>query len=79
MLGKKKKTNSKNLQQINNTKKSYDNIHTIIKNKKFKNKIKNKYNEKNTKKKKKKEKSYLNVIASEVEKRKKNKFIKYVN
>ena len=31
------------------------------------------------KKKKKKEKSYLNVVTSEVEKRKKNKFINYVN
>jgi len=36
---------------------------------KIKNKIKNKYNEKNIKKKK-KEKFYLNVIASEAEKRK---------
>jgi len=31
------------------------------------------------KKKKKKEKSHLNVVASEAEKRKINKFIKYVN
>ena len=31
------------------------------------------------KKKKKKEKSHLNIIASEAEKRKINKFIKYVN
>ena len=36
----------------------------------IKNEIKNKYNEKNTKKKK-KEKSYLNVVASEVKKKKK--------
>ena len=35
--------------------------------------------QKKHKKKKKKEKSYLNVITSEVEKRKKNKFINYVN
>jgi hypothetical protein len=34
---------------------------------------------KNTKKEKRKEKSYLNVIVSEAEKRRKNKFIKYVN
>jgi hypothetical protein len=37
----------------------------------IKNKIKNKYSEKNTKKKRKK-KSYLNIVASEVKKRKKN-------
>ena len=43
-------------------------------------KIKNKYNaKKKTLKKKKKEKSNFDVIASEVEKRKKNKSIKYVN
>ena len=30
-------------------------------------------------KKKKKEKSYLNIAASEAEKRKKNKFVKYTN
>jgi hypothetical protein len=35
--------------------------------------------QKKHKKKKKKEKSYLNVVTSEVEKRKKNKFINYVN
>jgi len=31
------------------------------------------------KKNKKKEKSYLNVVASEAKKRKKNKFVKYIN
>jgi hypothetical protein len=45
-------------------KKSYNNIHTIIKNKIFLKKI---YNEKNTKKKK---KSYLNVVASGAEREK---------
>jgi hypothetical protein len=49
----------------------------LLRTEKFKNKIKNKYNEKNTKKKE--TKSYLNVVASEAEKRKKNKFIKFVN
>jgi hypothetical protein len=50
-------------------KKSYNNIHIIIKNKKnFK---KTNIVKKNMKRKKKKEKSYLNVIASEAEKRKK--------
>jgi hypothetical protein len=49
----------------------------LLRTEKFKNKIKNKYNEKNTKKKE--TKSYLNVVASEAEKRKKNKFIKYIN
>jgi hypothetical protein len=34
---------------------------------------------KKTQKKRKKEKSYLNIVVSEAEKRKKNKFIKYVN
>jgi hypothetical protein len=37
----------------------------LLRTEKFKNKIKNKYNEKNTKK-----KIYLNVVASEAEKRK---------
>jgi hypothetical protein len=46
-------------------KKSYNNIHTIIKNKIFLKKI---YNEKNTKKRKKK--SYLNVVASGAEREK---------
>jgi hypothetical protein len=41
----------------------------LLRTEKFKNKIKNKYNEKNTKKKE--TKSYLNVVASEAEKRKK--------
>jgi hypothetical protein len=52
-------------------KNSYNNIHTIIKNRKIKKKIKKKYNEKQHKKKKKKEKAYLNVVASETKKRKK--------
>ena len=43
--------------------KSYNNIHTIIKNQKI-----IKYNEN---KKKKKKKSYLNIVAGEVEKKKK--------
>ena len=34
---------------------------------------------KKTQKKKKKEKSYFNVVASEIQNRKKNKFIKYIN
>jgi hypothetical protein len=41
----------------------------LLRTKTIKNKIKNKYSEKNTKKKK-KEKLYLNVVASEVKKRK---------
>ena len=49
---------------ISHEKKSYNNIHTIIKNIKFKNKITN------IKEKNKKNKSYLNVVASEAEKRK---------
>jgi hypothetical protein len=56
---------------ISYEKKSY-NIHTIIRTKTTKNKIKNKYSEKNMKKKKKKEKSYLNIVSSEAKKRKKN-------
>ena len=50
----------------------------LLRTKTVKNKIKNKYYEKNTKK----EEffSYLNVVASEVKKRKKkNKFVKYTN
>jgi hypothetical protein len=46
----------------------------LLRTEKFLKKIKKKYNEK-----KKKEKSHLNIIASEDEKRKINKFIKYVN
>jgi len=53
-------------------KKSYNNIHTIIKNRNF---FKKNIMKKNTKKEEKK--SYLNVVASGAEKRK--KFIKYVN
>jgi hypothetical protein len=49
----------------------------LLRTKTIKNKIKNKYCEKNTKE----EEffSYLNVVASEVKKRKKNKFVKYTN
>jgi len=54
-------------------KKFYNNFHTIIRNKKFKNIMKR------TQKNKKEQKSYLNVFASEAEKRKINKFIKYIN
>jgi hypothetical protein len=58
-------------------KKSYNNIHTIIKNKKNlkQNKKANIVREKNTKKKEKN--SYLNVVASEAKKRK--KIINYIN
>jgi len=48
----------------------------LLRTKKFKNKIKNEYSEKKWERKK---KSYLNVVASEAENRKKNKFIKYNN
>ena len=52
-------------------KKSHNNIYTIIKNKKNKNKIKTNIVKKIMKKKKKKEKSYLNVGASETKEREK--------
>jgi hypothetical protein len=49
----------------------------LLRTKTIKNKIKNKYCEKNTKK----EEIffYLDVVASEVKKRKKNKLVKYTN
>jgi hypothetical protein len=50
----------------------------LLRTKKFKNKIKNEYSEKKHEKGRKKI-SYLNVVASEAENRKKNKFIKYNN
>jgi hypothetical protein len=50
----------------------------LLRTKTIKNKIKNKYSERNTKKKK-EFFFYLNLVASEVKKRKKNKFIKYTN
>ena len=44
----------------------------LLRTKTIKNKIKNKYSEKHHEKRKEKEKSYLNVVASEAKKRKKN-------
>ena len=46
----------------------------LLRTKTIKNKVKNKYSEKNTK-----NKYYLNMVASEAKKRKKNKFVKYIN